>query len=82
MLHTQVYLAFVAGMCEGWCSRIMKMVQDHHGRVLGTPELIKLVVIALAEREEGRSRVEEVTVKNVRVGVFRLRRRCDERHLR
>lgn len=29
------------------------MVQDHHGAVLGPPQRVKLVVVALAQGQEG-----------------------------
>ena len=44
-----VRLAYIAGMDEGRHIRVVKVVEDHHGRVLCTPFLVELIVIALAQ---------------------------------
>lgn len=35
---------------------VVQVVENHHGRVLGAPQAIKLVVVALAQRQEGLQR--------------------------
>lgn len=42
----------VAGGNEGRSLRVVYMVQHHHRRVLGPPQGVKLVPVALAERQE------------------------------
>jgi hypothetical protein len=41
---------------------IVKMPKYHHGRMLGSPEVIKLVVITLAEIQEGLTIVQKLTI--------------------
>lgn len=38
----------VADACEGWSIRVMQVVQHHGTAVLGPPDGVKLVVVALA----------------------------------
>ena len=57
-----VLVALVARVHEARVLRVVKVVQHHHARVFGAPELVKLVVIALAEGEELLPRGEEVTL--------------------
>ena len=45
--------AQVADACKGWGVRVVQMVQYHCTAVLGPPDGVKLVVVALAQRQEG-----------------------------
>ena len=45
-------LAVVAGARKGGGLRVVQVVQHHHAAVLGPPQGVKLVVVALAQRQE------------------------------
>ena len=42
----------VAGAGKGWSIWVVQMVQHHGTAVLGSPDGVKLVVVALAQRQE------------------------------
>lgn len=41
----------------------MQVVHHHHAAVLGPPQRVKLVVLALAQGQEGLPRLEELVLK-------------------
>lgn len=43
----------VADACKGRGIRVVQVVQHHGTAVLGSPDGVKLVVVALAQRQEG-----------------------------
>ena len=43
-------VALVAGAGEGWGLRVVQVVEHHHAAVLGPPQGVELVVVALAQR--------------------------------
>ena len=45
-------VAHVAGGGEGGRVGVVQVVQHHHAAVLGAPQRVKLVVVALAQRQE------------------------------
>lgn len=45
-------VALVAGAGEGRGLRVVQVVEQHHAAVLGSAQGVKLVVVALAERQE------------------------------
>ena len=47
-----LHAAGVAGAGEGGRVRIVQVVQHHHAAVLRAPHAVKLVVVALAQRQE------------------------------
>lgn len=55
-------VAHITEMGERWCLRIMKVVQDHHGRVFSPSQLVELVMVSNAQRQEGLARVEEIAL--------------------
>ena len=42
----------VASASKGWCIWIVQVIQHHGAAVLGPPDGVKLVVVALAQRQE------------------------------
>ena len=46
-------LAVVARGHKGRLLRVVQVVDHHHAAVLGAPQTVKLIVVALAERQEG-----------------------------
>lgn len=47
-----LHIAVIASAGEGWCIRIVQVIQHHRTAVLGPPDGVKLVVVALAQRQE------------------------------
>lgn len=47
-----LHAAGVAGAGEGGRVRVVQVVQHHHAAVLRAPHAVKLVVVALAQRQE------------------------------
>ncbi|GER33599.1 DNA helicase [Striga asiatica] len=67
-----VQVAHSARSHKCWGRGVVKMVQYHHRRVLGSPEGVILVVVALTQAEERLSRVKEFTLYDLVVlGVIR-----------
>ena len=52
LARLDLLLAVVAGAGEGGGIRVVQVVQHHHAAVLGPPQRVKLVVVALAQRQE------------------------------
>mmetsp|Transcript_3281 Transcript_3281/g.5528 ORF Transcript_3281/g.5528 Transcript_3281/m.5528 type:complete len:285 (-) Transcript_3281:4159-5013(-) len=46
------------------CIRIVQVIQHHHGRVLGTAQLVKLVAICGAQRKKGMARLEQLVLED------------------
>ena len=46
-------ITLVAAAGERRRVRVVEVVQHHHAAVLGAPERVELVVVALAQRQEG-----------------------------
>ena len=46
-------VATIAGGGEGGGLRVVQVVQHHHAAVLGAPQRVELVVVALAQGQEG-----------------------------
>ena len=46
-------LAIVASGHKGRLLRVVQVIDHHHAAVLGAPQTVKLIVVALAERQEG-----------------------------
>ena len=42
----------VASASKGWCIWVVQVIQHHGAAVLGPPDGVKLVVIALTQRQE------------------------------
>jgi hypothetical protein len=49
-------------MDERWSLWVMQVVQDHHGRMLRASELIELIVVSDAQRQEGLAGIEKFTL--------------------
>ena len=45
----QFPVAYVAAGCESRGTWVVQVIQNHHGRVLGPSERVKLIVVALAK---------------------------------
>mmetsp|Transcript_16910 Transcript_16910/g.46683 ORF Transcript_16910/g.46683 Transcript_16910/m.46683 type:complete len:427 (-) Transcript_16910:4165-5445(-) len=65
-LHVNVTQVAAAG--KGGGVGVVGVVQDHHGAVLRAPQCVKLVVVALAQVQEGLPRLE-VLVLHILAGV-------------
>jgi len=66
-------LAIVACGGEGRFARIVEMVQNHHGGMSGSPQGVKLIVVALAKTQEQVPGVEKLIIY-ARHGVWGCRR--------
>ena len=53
MASLNLQAAQVAHTCKGWGVRVVQVIQHHCTAVLGPPDGVKLVVVALAQRQEG-----------------------------
>lgn len=58
----------VAGAGKGGRIRVVQMVQHHSAAVLGSPDGVKLVVVALAQRQEGLQEVRGTFSEFERLG--------------
>lgn len=68
----ELCLANIAGNRERWLRGIVQVIEDHHGGMFRAPGCVKLIVIALAQREELIPRIKELIV-NLRNVIARWR---------
>lgn len=61
---------------------LMKMIQKHHGRMLGTPKCIKLIMVSLAKAQKRMSILEDVTIWINDIIILSIRRQIRHNHLK